>query len=255
MKFIEFLFIPLAVIYIIFISLNIKKKLSLSNSFVSIFCISTLPIYIFSCILGLIVLFFKGALGIITDVIIILPLSAILLFVFLKINIFPTDKISPKPEKFSPSERKIIGARRLIICGLIGFAIYIVPFTYSLQYLFDSLLKNWMIFANPYYLILALIFYFPIAIFLIFITIGIPTIAFSITSTALLIVYIALLNGCIRNSIILGKNKRQKALFIILSLCAGINIILAIWFIIKSNKVLKTAKQVASKESQVVLSK
>ncbi len=243
MRFIGLLFIVLASIYIILIILNFKKKLSISNVFVSVFSILTLPIFIVSSVYACLWLLFRGALGILTNVIIILPLSAIILFIFLKINIFPTDKISPNAEKLSLNERRIIGARRLTICGLIGFAIYIVPFTYSLQYLFESLLHNWMIFANPYYLIMGLIFMLPLTLFLLFISIGIPTIAFAITSISLLIVYILLINGCIRNSIHLGKNTRQKVLFIIFSLCAGINIVLAIWFIFKANKVLKSAKQ------------
>lgn len=251
-KLMDFIFIPLSVIYIVLVILNMKKKLSLSNIFASIFCISTLPFYIYSCIYGFMFLLSKSAWGIMSIAVLVLPLTVVILFIFLKINIFPTDKISPKLEKFSPNERKIIGARRLTICGLIGLAIYIIPFMISLKWFYLSIIHYHVLFY-PMSILIGMVF-LPIYLMFIYLVLGIPAIAFVFSSLALLIVYVVLLNGCIRNSILLGKSKKQKALIIFMSLCTGFNIILAIYFLFKSIKALKNAKQSAPKEKQALLS-
>jgi len=240
-NYIEFWILPILAIYGTLIILNAKKKLSLSNVFVSAFCILTIPVSIVLYSISVVYLLAIGAIGIIA-VVVTFPFVFIFLYLFFRINIFPTDKISPKPEENSPKEKRIIGARRLTICGFIGLAVYIVPFVMSMQMLLDSIVVNsWLLI--PINIFYGIVFLLPIYLFAIFWIFGIPTILLVLSSIAVFLVYITMINGCIRASLCLGKSKKNKFFLVLASLFMGFNVILSIYFVIKSTRTLHKIKE------------
>lgn len=164
-------------------------------------------------------------------------------FVYIRGHIFPTEK------NFDyGGQEKLIGARRLITVGALSALLYWI---FSIIQLVVAL--NWvMMLGNglmPILGTLALLLFgllIPIAnIFIIIYFIMLGT-QFLIWAAILFMAFLQSLlvtNGCIRYILTEDRSKLQKALFILLALVPGVNIIMGIRYSVQISRIFKEQKE------------
>jgi len=229
----------LPVVYLVLVVLNFKNKLSLSNFFVAFFCFLSIPVCLWLYVRACSDLLFLENIGTIIVFLTITPLTILISFIVVRINIFPIERNSKRLEKFPIEVRRIIGARRLVIYGLIGMIISLIPFIYYYDRVVEAIKITLMIALNP---IILLLFFFSIfGIFIAFYYFSFFTF-FIGPIISLYISYNTLLNGCIRLALFTGKSKKEKLLHILVFFIPGINIIFSFKFLYKSTKIIKNVK-------------
>lgn len=164
-------------------------------------------------------------------------------FVYIRGHIFPTEKYADYG-----GQEKLIGARRLIITGTSGTLLYgvfsVIQLIIAIKFVLSigdgpvEVLKNFGLMLVG--LLIPLINIFMIILFVLMGT------QFLIWAAILLMAFlqcILVTNGCIRYILTEDKSKPLKALFIVLALIPGVNIIMGIRYCVKISGIFKEQKE------------
>lgn len=164
-------------------------------------------------------------------------------FVYIRGHIFPTEK------NFDyGGQEKLIGARRLITVGALSALLYWI---FSIIQLVIAL--NWVtalgdgpveILKNFGALLIGLIIPFVnIFIIIYFIMLGTQFLIWAAILFMAFLQSLLVTNGCIRYILTEDRSRLQKALFIILALVPGVNIIMGIRYSVQISRIFKEQKE------------
>lgn len=170
--------------------------------------------------------------------------------VYVRGNVFPTAKSSDYGGK-----EKLIGARRLIILGGIGTVLYGVFTVYQFVEALNLVLlwgENPTEFFNNlvFMLIGLLIPLINIIILMYLIILGSQLLVFASGVFMTSLQYVLIANGCIRYILTENRSKAEKALFILLALVPGVNIIMGIRYSVQISRILKEQKERSLKHGE-----
>ena len=182
-------------------------------------------------------------------------LGGIVLFImtaviYVRGNIFPTDKSSDYG-----GQTKLVGARRLIVLGTAGTVIYGVFTVIELVETINLIIilgdDPEKFFNHLLFLVVALLIpLINLMVLIYLIILGSQFLVFAAGVIMTMLQYVLIANGCIRYILTENRSKGEKALYIILALVPGVNIIMGIRYSVQISRILKEQKERSLKHGE-----
>ena len=170
--------------------------------------------------------------------------------IYVRGNIFPTDKSSDYG-----GQTKLVGARRLIVLGTAGTVIYGVFTVIELVETINLIIilgdDPEKFFNHLLFLVVALLIpLINLMVLIYLIILGSQFLVFAAGVIMTMLQYVLIANGCIRYILTENRSKGEKALYIILALVPGVNIIMGIRYSVQISRILKEQKERSLKHGE-----
>ncbi len=178
------------------------------------------------------------------DILTILSFAVLIVMavIYIRGHVKPIDKKSPLLRNCDDRRLKFIGARRLVITGIIGTVIYFAAMVVMLYLICDLLWAGNIIDTLKIQIILLILLLMPVInifVMIYYIAMGAYMAAVAFVGIMALLELALVINGCIRFTVSSDKTKGMKALWIFLSIIPFFNIGYGIYCIAKTSKALK----------------